>query len=408
MHPTFRILSGNFGSLLTVRGIAAIGPLILMPYLVRTVGLSGWGAIALALNAGLLVQPLVQFSHMLTGSSAIAKAQNDRAALMQAWRVRQASAIHLAALALMVGVPLSVLVSSGAEETKLFVGALAMGIANGLLPVWLFLGLSRMRPVVVANLMSRLGFLVLVVLIVKEPAQTAWVTLLGALAATLALLLACAAVSRSLQLPAVPLQAMSETMRHLRAERDMFFIQVAPLLFTSGSVLLLGTLTDNETVAAFAIAIVLVDALILFGRLGSQAALPLISIGKISRTQFLLFGVSLLMIAAAGLRMVATPIVEWLSSGSSEHIVPLVSILAIGIPFTFAQIVSGQFGLALSGHEALARRVVVGWSLAGFLIALAMVPVFDAVGAAIAVTVSRVMVGANMAMADRRFGGHAS
>ena len=45
-----------------------------------------------------------------------------------------------------------------------------MAIATSLVPVWLFMGLERMRGVIVSSLLNRLGYVILILSIVRGPA----------------------------------------------------------------------------------------------------------------------------------------------------------------------------------------------------------------------------------------------
>jgi O-antigen/teichoic acid export membrane protein len=95
------------------------------------------------------------------------------------------------------------------------------------------------------------------------------------------------------------------------------------------------------------------------------------------------------------------PVARWLTPGQPDAIV-IMTLLALSIPFAFAQLTFGQNYLAIQGQSALASRIVVYPSLLGAASVLLVVPSFGAIGLAAVMLACRICLGGGSLLAYRR------
>lgn len=399
-----RRVAPTFLALALVRGFAILGPLIVMPYLVKTVGLEGWGKISFAIAVTSFGGAVVQYGFSVSATARIARVRGDREQLQRYWRAHFGSSLALAVAVGIAGFLAIAAFESGAEMRLLMAGGLIFSLAISLVPIWLFMGLERVRPVIISNLLNQVGYVALVFLLVRGPGELRWVTLLGACAATAGLLVSLVEVRRQFGLR-VPLRTrLGEVRATLRDGFPVFLMMFVPLLYNAGAIFVLGVTADKAQVGLFAIAATFVEAAILGGRLLANAALAPVASDGARYRKFAAYSMAIGI--AAGLAMAAvSPIVaDWLAPEHAAQVSMLMVILALSIPFAFAQLVFGQNYLAINGHAPLVTRIVITCSLIGGVLTLAVVPFAGAVGAAAVMLVSRALLGGASLFAYWRLG----
>ena len=72
-----RRVGATFLALLLVRGFAVLGPLIVMPFLVKTIGLEGWGMISFATATASFGGAVVQFGFSVSATAQVARTRGS-------------------------------------------------------------------------------------------------------------------------------------------------------------------------------------------------------------------------------------------------------------------------------------------------------------------------------------------
>jgi polysaccharide transporter, PST family len=152
-------------------------PLLIIPYLARTLGPEGWGAVAFAQSLGEFIVLTIEFGFSLSATRAIARNRESRetcgsiaAGVLGAQVLLAAAGIGAAIL---VGLWIPVL----RDHPRLLAAALFYAVAQGMAPLWLLQGLERMRLAVTLEVSGRLIGLALLFVFVHSP-QDDWRALL--------------------------------------------------------------------------------------------------------------------------------------------------------------------------------------------------------------------------------------
>jgi PST family polysaccharide transporter len=396
-----RRVGATFLALLLVRGFAVLGPLIVMPFLVKTIGLEGWGMISFATATASFGGAVVQFGFSVSATAQVARTRGSSGELARRWRATFAGSAWLALLVLAVGLLGIALLEDQDDMRLLLLGALLMAIATSLVPVWLFMGLERMRGVIVSSLLNRLGYVILVLSIVRGPAQIPWVTLIGAAAAFAGLAASLIEVKREFGLP-IALRAPRMEVREALIEGFPVFLMMSlPLLYNAGGVFVLGLAAPKAEVGLFSACFTIVECAVIGGRLFTNAGLAVVASDRARHARLARFIMAASLAATVLIIAASQPVARWLTPGQPDAIV-IMTLLALSIPFAFAQLTFGQNYLAIQGHSALASRIVVYPSLLGAASVLLVVPSFGAIGLAAVMLACRICLGGGSLLAYRR------
>ena len=165
------VLKKNFIYLFILQNFNYIIPLLLLPYLTRTIGAENFGKIS-------FVQAFISYFVMLTDfgintSSAqkIIAVRKDKAVLTKVFWSTIFTKLIFALLSFLIIIILLRIIPK-LESLTTLVQIASLGIFSSLLfPIWLFQGLEKMSFITVLNVFPRLLILIATVLLVKEEAD---------------------------------------------------------------------------------------------------------------------------------------------------------------------------------------------------------------------------------------------
>lgn len=244
----------NFGALMVLQGGNYVIPLLLVPYLVRVLGLDVFGTWMFVFSFVVIARVCVSYGFDLTATRTVASiGRGDPAQLssLLADIVLVRLLIWLATFAFAMA--LTVPVEALRDLRPLMAIAFLILIGDVLLPVWLYQGLETMGTLVWVRLGAKLANLALVIAFVRGPEDVLLVPLLEAATAIAGGLIALAIAARRFALvPALP--HPSRIARQIKDGGPVFLATAAVQLYTTLNMIVLGFLAGPAAVGAYAIA----------------------------------------------------------------------------------------------------------------------------------------------------------
>ena len=156
----------NFGYLSLIQIFNLIFPLIIYPYLIRTVGKENYGIVVFAQSIAIYFSLFVNFGFNIYGTDAIAKCRGS---------IKRISGVVSAIFTTqvffyLISVVLLYLVSLLYDDTSSLMLVLASYLCfhEIAVPVWYFQGIQQMRFIAVCNLVAKLTSLIIILFYVKE------------------------------------------------------------------------------------------------------------------------------------------------------------------------------------------------------------------------------------------------
>jgi O-antigen/teichoic acid export membrane protein len=180
----------NFIFLAIIQASNVLISLITMPLLITSLGVDRFGLVNLALSVVVLANIFVSFGFNLSAPREVAINQRDNSALSNL-----VSDIFSAKLILASVAAVSILVGVYGfnlfpEYQTILVFSLLLLFSEATMPLWFFQGMEKMKLISIANIFSKLLFLMGIVLFIHNPEQAKWVNmLLGGTALSINLLL---------------------------------------------------------------------------------------------------------------------------------------------------------------------------------------------------------------------------
>ncbi|EOZ92021.1 O-antigen transporter [Indibacter alkaliphilus LW1] len=168
----------NFIFLVIIQASNILISLISMPLLIQSIGVDQFGLVNLALSVIILLNILVGFGYNLSGPREVAIQQGNKEQLSHLFSNIISSKILMAACAsLLILIGVFVLDLFKEYQTILVFSCLLL-FSEATLPLWFFQGMEKMKLISIANVFSKLLFLMGIVLFIHQPEQAKWVNFL--------------------------------------------------------------------------------------------------------------------------------------------------------------------------------------------------------------------------------------
>ncbi|HIF9306003.1 TPA: flippase [Photobacterium damselae] len=139
-----RILIKNIASLFSIKASGLIIPLITVPYLVRTLGVEGYGYLGFSLAIIQYSILFVNYGFDLSATSSIAKLKNDKKAISKIFWSVITIRILASFLSLILILIISLHIPSLYEVIPIILSSFIMVIGTALFPQWLFQGKEQL------------------------------------------------------------------------------------------------------------------------------------------------------------------------------------------------------------------------------------------------------------------------
>ncbi len=263
----------NFIFLLLIQSSNVLISLVSMPLLIQALGVDQFGLVNLALSVLFLANVWVTFGYNLSGPREIAINQKNPAQLSAVASKVLWSKVLLAVFAGLVIVILIFGFGFFKAYKEILFFSLLLLFSEATASAWLFQGLEKMKMASVANVVSKLMYLLALILFIARPEDAKWVNFfLGgtALGANLLLLLY---VHYQLKVKLF-LPPMSEAIQSIKENTALFFSGLASHFSVHGGLIVLSFFASAAILGMFSLAERISMVLRMIPTLITQAVYP--------------------------------------------------------------------------------------------------------------------------------------
>ena len=385
-------LIGSFLSLSILRGGQLVIPLITLPYLVNTIGLTKFGLISYATALGMYFAAVIQYGFQITATRDIARAKlaGDENDISQIYSLTFFSSLALSFISFLVFAGIVALVPSFSQYSILYFIVFLFLTSESIFPVWLFHGLEEMKYITYVNLSFKVLNLICILLFIKVENDYMLVPILNLIFSFCSLIVSLYIIRFKFKLRFI-LPNIHEVFSNLNVNRHAFITQFAPNLYNNTTSFLLGLYFGNTVVGIYTAAIRIVEVFMSFGRIFVSTFLPFLSRKSDKFKSFLIFmlvvGAVFTLLLALGSDFIAEYFYN--DDGSIGNYIML---LSPWVFFIYARNAIGVNYLMLNGHEKLYSNIILYSSIFSFVVALYLIPNYEINGAISIIVFSSVLM----------------
>lgn len=391
----------NFLSLSVLNVVNYLFPLILIPYLTRTLGVEKYGIYAFGLAIINYFSMLVSYGFDFSATKQVAIIRDNKAKLNRLFSSVMSIRLVLVFIALVL-LTLSVLIIPRLYlERELLFSGVGIFIGIALIPTWLFQGLENMKVVAIVNFLTRLFSTALIFIFVREQLDYKLTLLFQScgylIGGTLSIILSLTMFKIKLVFP-----TLQELRFHLKEGWHIFLSTIGMNFYRESNTVILGFLTNYTIVGYYAAAEKIIKVVQSFTSPIVNTLYPYfgrkLNVGENTSKNFLLFkklGIYytfLLIFIAASVALISPWIIRNYLGILYVSSITNIQIMSPVIVFGSLNYYYGIIGLVNIGKETLfARAVWISGTLSILLCYILSKTILDK-GAAISMVFAEVLL----------------
>jgi len=368
-------------------------PLIILPYLVRVIGIEKYGLIAFAQAIMQYFIIFTDYGFNLSATREISANRNDRDRVSEIfWSV---CITKFFLLLVSFGI-LTILISSTSKfgsNSLLYLYAFGVVIGNLLFPVWLFQGMEKMKHSTVLQLVGKIFYLITLFIFVKDSSDYLNAPLLYSLGMILPGLIALIIIFTKFKIR-VAIPSVSVIKKYFKDSTQFFLSQVSVSLYTTINTVALGLFTTNEIVGFYAAAEKIFIAMRSAIAPLSQALYPYMTnkrnLNLLKKIYYLTL--SMAIIIGTLIFFMSSDIVRIAFGPGMELSATILRIYAIVLPFAATSIMLGFPLLAAVGYKKNVNLLLIAASIIHITLIVSIIPVIDPVKVAFVSLVTEIAV----------------
>jgi len=335
-----KVVISNFFSLFILQGATYILPLILLPYLVRVLGVENFGILAFATASVSFFRAVVAYGFELSGTQQISIERDNIDKVSKIFSSILIVKFILSCLSFLVFSLILMFVDKFNMNWQVYLFTFFIVFGDVLFPIWYFQGIEKMKMITYIRVSYKIVFILAVILLIKEQSDYLYVPLLDSIGALAAGIFSLYYIYKKHNVYFF-IPEISEIVFQFKNGWHIFISRIAVILYTSINIFVLGIMTNNVAVGYYAIAEKIYMAIrSLFGPI-IQALFPyLVKKYKENKEKYyvlvkklsLVYFLSLLVFAI--LTYIFSPfLVDLISGKEIKESVEVLKILSIGIVF---------------------------------------------------------------------------
>jgi len=381
-----RTLTKNFSALAVLQAMRYLIPFIVLPYVTPIIGVTHFGEIAIAYSIALIFQTVVNYSFDFIGARDVARNREDMSKVSEIVSTILCARIVLYVVAFLLLGGLVLAVPKFREIWLLILISVVTAFFSMNVSEWFFQGMEKMEHITIVNVISRVVYLILIFLFIKEREDYLLYPLFNLLGFVMAsgysILMMTRKYKCRLRIP-----PFSKILGSFKLGKDLFVNQVCMSFCINLPNILLGTISGSVAAGLYDAAGKLHNAGKHTIDVLNRTFFPFLSrrIDKHTRYRRINFVFSLLM--AVLLFVLAPFLIRLLYSDEFLPAVRLLRILAASVFFTGINSAYGVNYLLLIGREKLLRNITISVTLVGVLLFVVLTKLYDTTGAAVAVVI---------------------
>lgn len=384
----------NFLSLSAIQVVSLLLPLIILPYVLRTIGLEKYGITVLAWSLINYFTSITDFSFKITATRDVAIFRNNRKKLSIIYSKVMIIQSFLQLLSYIVILIVVFSYKPFYDEKLVFFLTMPYLLGNTIFPDWFFQGIEEMKYITFINVSIKVLFTVFVFVLIKSSSDYWIYPLLQTLGFLVSGIIGQIILLRKYKIRFYWLKRKT-IIRNTKENFPIFINQFLPNLYNNTSTFLLGILTNNSLVGIY-------DAIRKVTNLGgtlidliSRVFFPFLNRRKNAFDKYR----KLMTILGAGLAIaiiVFYKIILWYLHIQYEYSFAVIFILAIGLFFLSQYDVYGINYFIVNRKDKIVMKNTLIASLTGFALAFPLIHFWGIIGAALTITIARGYMGAGL------------
>ena len=258
-NQKYKKMIGNFSYLSLINITNKIIPLIVVPYIVRTIGIEKFGIISFALVIVMYFQLISQYSFQLTATKYISLHRDNIEKVSKHFWIVLVTRVLLSIVIFIIFIVLVFSIDMFYQEKEVFLFTFFLVFADVLMPLWFFRGIEEMKYIAIFNIIAKLLYAINIFIFLNTETDYILIPLFNSLTLFIVGLYSLYfSISKFNILFIIP--NSKAIFQELKYGKDIFYSTISISFYTTLNTVLLGFLTNYTTVGIYTLAEALFNA----------------------------------------------------------------------------------------------------------------------------------------------------
>lgn len=400
-----KTILNNFFSLSLIQGTNFILPLIVLPYLVKVIGIDKFGLVSFAQALMSYFIIFTDYGFNLTATREIALYKNDHSKLTLIVNKTFLTKLFLCAFSFIILIVLVSFIPYFNAYAKMYYLAFFLVVGQVLIPAWFFQGIEQMKYLTYINLVAKLIFTALIFILITRPGDFIYVPLFYSLGNIISGIVALVIMYRQFDIRIKHPEGFN-LKTELKKGWNVFVSNFAINGYINSNLFILGLYANHVVLGYYSIAdkILYVFRQILnvffnttYPQACQKAMIGLAELKTFYRRYFYSFCV-LMVILCGALFLLAGPITIFFAKEPVPETILAIRLLSFVPVIICFNIPAFQILLAYNFQRNY-MMVLVGGSLLNIILNLFLAPVLSMTGTAISIIITEIFITAGLYIA---------
>lgn len=390
-NKNFRVLIENFLSLSIIQVVNLILPLVTLPYIIRVLGFSNYGIVAIALSLNGYFTPIVDYSFRITATRDVSIHRYNKKALDFIY----SKVMTIKLLFFIISYLLILLITYSYpsfynhKETFAIISISLLG--GALFPEWFFQGIEKMKFITLVNVFVRIFYTASIFLFIKNDGDLLIYALLLAGSSVLTGLLGQLILFIQFKIKFILLKPQRLS-KSLRNNFPIFINQVFPLLYNNSTTFILAFFVSESLIGVYAATRKIVDISVVLLNIVSRVFFPFLNKQK---EYFSNYKNLMLILSGIGafLLLISYPILFWILNITEPIAFYVHLLLSLSIMGYVLYDIYGLNYLIVHKQDKIVMKNTIIMSCIGFSILIPLISYLGIIGAALTILISRFLMG---------------
>lgn len=394
------LVRGNlFKNIISLQGMQVLNylqPLILIPFLTRELGVSGWGLFAFAKSFSVYLITIIEYGFNITATRDLVSVKHDRDQMARLISPFIGATLILWFFAIIICVATFLLVPGFHDNVKLTLATFMFATFQGIIPVWYFLGIEEIKKLALIEATSKIIVTILVVVVTSAVPKASSVMFVYAFGAMLTAISSYFILYRRISFL---MPSFYESINKIISSFGMFVYRGITTLNLEGNAFILGLMAPEVYVGYYAGAEKIINLCWSFFHQVGRVLFPLIAslvktdeleAKRILRYSTLILGIASLLVVLI-LNLLGPFVIRILLGQDFEPSIEPLRILSFMLVLYVFNSTLGIQWMIPKGLDWKYNKASIVSTLVGFAIALILTPSMFHIGMAIAVLSSQIL-----------------
>ncbi len=385
-----KTLLSNFFSLSFLQIASYIFPLITLPYLSRVIGVTYFGEIAFASTIIVYFQTFVDYGFIFSSVRDISKNRDKTETVSIIFSTTMYARMILTIISFIFFIVIIYAIPFLYEMRVVLFFTFLIVPGHAMFAEWLFQGIEKMKYITIFNLLMKAIFTICIFVFIKDKTDYYLQPLFTALGyITSGLISLIVIYNYNIRFVKVPI---TDILRSIKNNTDLFINQLFPNLYNSLSTLLLGVIHGNSANGIFDAGYRFSGTFQQFFNIVSRTFFPFLSRKSNSHKLYAKINIILSACISVILFLTAPLIIKLFFTPEFYDGIYVLQILSFSIFFLVVSNVYGTNYLIIKGYEKNLRIATMYASIISFFAAIPLIYFYSYIGVAIIISFARGLI----------------